>query len=412
MADDEKSMRRIVSLSVVIFFILAVAACAPFVARAQDRDVKGEILNYTDSTSDVIAKGRGLLTEKFMADDLVKVSQIKDYLKASNASKDYVVFYPTEYSLILYWTKDYKELMERIDKQDSIFSAQYKKVLPRNDLLLSKLASKTSEQKQRVLGFIDAADLGEVNKDFLKLNLENTIAHTGGAWSRDTLNRMADDFLSKHPGSKYDGYVRKKIRYKVTYDWGLGFEFFSGFGFFTGSLGKNYANSVPIGIAFDIQYRNWVLYLRDYIGFSKTKSDMSFNGGIWSANSQARVFLPEASIGYVITDSRLLKLAPFLGISSMDIGPTSSDQTAQPSLKNADMGFSRTYTFGFNADIKLSKSRTTRKTGRAKNDFLMIRVRYAYNMPQFQNAYPGVTGDFHSITIGIGSFERRSKRKY
>ena len=408
------TMKRVfltTSLLAIKLFALVSMVIMPAIAFAQE-DVKSEILNYTDSMANVVSKGRGLLAEKFVAGDLEKVKQIKDYLKGIDSNKDYFVFYAPEYSLILYWTSGYKELLERVAKEDSFYSVPFRRMRPQNDLLLQKLVSKTEEQKQRVLGLIDAADLQEVDKDFLRLNLENTLAHAGGTWSRDTLNRMANDFLSKHPGSKYDGYVRKRIRYQVTTDWGLGVEFFSGYGFFTGNLSQSYTNSIPIGVAFDVQYKNWVLYLRDYIGFSKTKKDLFPASGVWAANSQARVFVPEASIGYVVTDGRLFKVAPFVGISSMDIGPTSSDQASQPSLKYADMGFSRTYTCGLNADIKLSRPKARKKTSRANNDFRMVRVRYSYNMPQFQNAYPGVTGYFHSITIGVGSFEKRTKRKY
>ena len=129
-------------------------------------------------------------------------------------------------------------------------------------------------------------------------------------------------------------------------------------------------------------------------------------------NSQTRIYLPEASVGFVVLDNHRFKLAPFIGIASADIAPVANDVNTQPSLKDAEMEFSRTYTFGLNADLKLGRPKAPNTTARAHKGRWFARVRYACNMPQFGLHYPGVTGNFHYITVGIGSFEKRSKRKY
>ena len=100
------------------------------------------------------------------------------------------------------------------------------------------------------------------------------------------------------------------------------FEFFSGNSLYNGNLNKNYSNNIPIGVAFDICYKNWELYLRDYIGFNRTKTDRVYSTGIWEKDSKAMVFLPEASIGYVGYNDNRFKLSPFAGIGAMDIVPT------------------------------------------------------------------------------------------
>ncbi len=402
------------TLGVANKLIVFVAICLmPVVVKAQDNSIKDEILSYKDSVSDIISKGRKLLIEKLEAGDLAKVKQIKDYLAAYTSSGDYIAFYQSEYPLILYWTQDYKELLAYTVRQDSSYYSSKRSILPQDDLMFSKLIASTTASRQRLLNFISAADLSNADKDFLRLNLQYSL--TRANWNiqrRDSLNQAADQFLSKHPGSMYEQYVRKHIRYVVTTNWGLGVEFFSGYGWFTGNLSKNFANTVPIGVAFDVQYKKWVLYLRDYIGFSRTKNDIPFNSGVWTMNSEARIFVPEASVGYVVAENNRIKVAPFAGISSSDIGPTSNDATAQPALKDAGIGFSRTYTFGANADIKLGKAKKGTSLRKARNDYWMVRVRYSYNMPQFALRYPGMTGSFHSITVGIGSFEKRSRRKY
>ncbi len=390
---------------IFIFFI-------PTLTEAQDDDIKSEILNHKDTVKEYISNGRWLLTEKFVAGDLAKVKQIKDYLSANVANDDYLVFYPSEYYLILYWTQEYKELLRQINSQDSTYRSIRKKIKPQYDLLLVKLSSKTSYSKNQLSSNIIAADLSEVEKDFLLLHLEYTIALSEGiTMKRDSLNKMADGFLSKHPKSKYDEYVRKNIRYQFAPSpWGIGLEFFSGYGFFTGSLSENFSSSIPFGVAFDIQYKKWILYLRDFFSRGRTRNDIPFSNGIWKMHSQVVVFLPEASVGYVVAENKLLKVAPFMGIATIDIGPSSNDLQAQPALKNADFGLSRTYTFGFNTDFKLGRPKRPNSAFQSVNDYRLIKVRYAYNMPQFEEKYPGVNGNFHYITIGIGIFSRKTSR--
>ncbi len=392
---------------VMLFFV-------PTRANAQDNNIKNEILSYTDTVNDIISKGRKLLTDKLMEDDLVKVRQVKDYLVTNKTvNQDHIVFYAIEFSLILYWTKEYKELLTNILSYDSVNKSTSNKIRPSNDQCYIRIAEKTNNSKQQVLQFLAGSDLSETDRDFLRLYLDNNLSRAKGITiTRDSLNKMANNYLAKHPGSKYEDYVRKFIRYEVDTRWGYGFEYFSGYGFFTGNLTKNYSNTVPLGIAFDIQYKNWILYLRDFIGFGETKTDIPYSNGIWSRNSQTRVYLPEASVGYVALDNRRFKIAPFIGIASADIGPTSNDLNAQPSLQNVDMGFSRTYTFGLNGDIKLGKTKTRSNTAKALKGQWFARIRYAYNMPKFELRYPGVTGNFHYITIGFGAFEKRNKRRY
>jgi hypothetical protein len=394
-------------LKIIIAQLLAVILSLP--AHGQQSDIRKEIFEYKDSTEEMISNGRKLLGEKFAAGDFAKMKEIKDYL-AKNATSDYLIFYSAEYAFILYWTGEYKELLYSITQQDSIFAAQKNKVKPQTGLLYSKLSSQAIVSKQRLLKAIDAAGLPETDRDILKLNLEFLVARTEAVHKTDSINHLADVFLARHPSSKYESYVRKYIRNKMEASkWGLGLEFFSGYSFFTDALADNYSISIPFGIAFDIQYKQYVLFLRDFIGFTATKKDIAYSTGIWPAHSQARVFLPEASFGYVVTENKTLKLSPFIGIASTDIAPTSYDIQANKSLNDADMGFVMTYTLGFNADIKLGTSRQKIVASHEQN-YWYARIRYGFNMPRFERSYPGMSGNFHYITVGIGAFGRKIKR--
>lgn len=68
---------------------------------SQVDSIKSQILNYEDSKSAIISKGRKLLLDKFIEGDLMKVKEVKDYL-INTEDENYIAFYPSEYWFILY----------------------------------------------------------------------------------------------------------------------------------------------------------------------------------------------------------------------------------------------------------------------------------------------------------------------
>jgi len=406
-----------------LFLILIISSA--FNSFAQRDSLQNQILNYTDSTLQIIIKGRGLLAQKFEEGDYQKVKEIKDFLLAKVKDKNYLVLSPFEYWYILYWTQQYDELLTSMTLQDSVNNYPYrsfppfddlrfdKKIPPPYDLLLEKLQKQSKDSILQLDSFIDNSSLKEETKDFLKLRLQY-LASLGDykPTTRDSLNLSADKFLESYPNSSYNAFIRKHIRYEfVPSKWGFVFEFFSGYGILTGELKNTFTNPVPIGIAFDIYYKKFALFLRDYIGFSKTKTGVPYNTGVWEKDSQVRLYLPEASLGYVIVDNKIAKLTPFAGYAGTAFLPTDNDQEKNSDLKKAGLQFTNTFTAGMNVDIKLGRSKTE-MVFYNEESYWFLRLRYGYNLPQFQKRYNGYDGAMHYITVGIGGFGRAIKRKY
>lgn len=404
-----------------LFLILIISSA--FNSFAQKDSLKNQILNYTDSTLQIIVKGRGLLVQKFEEGDYQKVAEIKDYLLTKVQDKNYLVLSPFEYWYILYWTQQYNELLTSMAIQDSIHDHPNsiphsdlvfdQKIFPANDLLLEKLHKRSKDSILQLDSFIDHSSLKEETKDFLKLRLQylNSLGDYKPA-TTDLLNLAADKFLESYPNSSHNTFIRKHIRYQfVPSKWGFVFEFFSGYGILTKELKNTFTNPVPIGIAFDIYYKKFALFLRDYIGFSKTKTALPYNYGVWEKGSQVRVFLPEASLGYVVLDNKFTKITPFAGYAGTGFLPTDNDVDENPDLKRAGLKITNTFTAGINVDIKLGKSKT-QMVSYNEESYWFLRLRYGYNLPQFQNRYNGYEGAMHYITVGIGGFGRAIKRKY
>ncbi len=392
-------------------FLLAILIYSIQLSFAQSQTIENEISNSSETKSVLISKGRALLLDKFLIGDTTKVREIEDYLN-KQSNDDYVSLYIIEQWYLDYWTKNFNHLIQTSMRYDSISSSVQNKIRPSEDYLYFKLQQKLYLQKQTIVNSIKESDLTQSDKDFLVMHLFNClITKDTKDITQDTLNILADDYIKKYPNNEHIGIIRKYICYKlIPSDWGYAMEFFSGYGVFSGNLKNHYSNNVPMGIAFDIYYKNLVLYLRDYIGFSSTKHDFTAYGEQWPENSQVRVFLPEASLGYVIHDSKHLKLAPFIGLSSTDIGPTDYDLTKAPNLKNYELKFSTTYSIGFNMDIKFGKPKMAMVSNDLEESYWFLRIRYGYNFPQFSKSYNGFDGNMQYITIGLGGFGRKLKR--
>jgi len=138
---------------------------------AQIDRMQDEIINSANTKSMLIAKGRTLLLDKFLAKDMNKVAEIEDYLTNKLSSDDYIALYPSEQWFIKYWTKDYIKLMVCVRQYDSIYPKMKQKVQPPSDNLYMMLREKTFSQKQLLISNIEASSLPEPDKDFLVMHL-------------------------------------------------------------------------------------------------------------------------------------------------------------------------------------------------------------------------------------------------
>ncbi len=401
------------------FLLLAVFLIPIADLHGQDIDTladdrQDDILDLTNTKSEIIARGRTLLLDKFLEGDYQRVKEIKDYLKGEVENRDYLAIFPGEYWFILYWTREYPELLSSVRQTDTAAILLYQsQIKPQEDMLFAKLRSKSVDSRLLLETMIRDSEMTDTEKDFLSMHLVYMLAGDDFAGiTQDTLNALADQFLDQYPESEYHFFTRNFIRIKlVPSRWGFAFEFFSGYGILTGSLSESYNNNVPMGVAFDIGYRNLVLYLRDYIGFSRTRTDMDYGAeGTWEKDSQVRLFLPEASLGYVVLDRDHLKMAPFVGIAGTMIGPTQYDQNKEPGLEAMDIS-AFSYAVGLNLDIKLRRSGIPMVSRGPEYNFWFLRFRYAYTMPRFEQKYEAFGGNMHYLTIGMGGFGKRIKRE-
>lgn len=381
--------------------------------QAQDTDVKEEIMTYSETKEELISKGRRLLRDKLIEGDYAKVKEVKDYLLRQAQDENYIALHPGEQLMLMFWTAELEDLPRFITShsQESLNQWYQNRILPNQDMLYHKIIEQSWEQLSMLEDKILASSLPASNKDFLLLYLNFMVSGEPlMKINQETVNDMADLYLKTHPESKYEEFIRNNIRFKIApSNWGLGFEFFSGFGMPTDELGDMYNSHGVFGVAFDVEFKKITLYLRNYIGFAKTKQDREEAGVLWSKNSNSHIFLPEASFGYAVLDNDKIKLSPFVGIGGASVGPVTSDIDKRPELEEMEVGFSPAYSIGLNLNIKLGWETAPYITQKEDKSYWFVRIRYGYTMPQF-NDYTMHSGSVHQITIGLGGLYRGIKR--
>ena len=277
----------------ICFLFILIAICVN--NYGQFDSLKNEILRYDDTTTSTIKKGRKLILESFLKNDKPKVQQLLSYLTTRVENEDYLALYPIEKGMLNYWLGQYNDIDSDVQKYtDDYFNNNNKKLRPEPDLLFEKVKTFLKEHKSEQITQIEGARLSEEEERFMKINLTFFLSdYKRTAPLQDTLNNLTTSFFAAYPDSRYERYLREQVRWAFRPTrMGYGFEFFTGYGIFTKTLSNQFQNNIPIGVAFEFTYKQWGLYLRDYIGFSSTKEDLPFSAATWAKGKQARVYLP------------------------------------------------------------------------------------------------------------------------
>lgn len=394
------------------FFIFLMMILSIHHLHAQNDNIQNKIMNNTSQTT-LINKARLLLLDEFITKNFDEVKHIKNYLNYEIDNENYVGLFDFEDILLSYWTQEYFDILSQINLLKIQFDNV--KVTPEKDNLFLKVQSESIKNYYALVQSIKKSDIDVEDKDFLELLLNYLISEKfnyalfrGVYMEDDKLDVLGAAFLNKYPESKYSKFVNDRMRNIYTKsDWAIGADIFSGYGISTGNAAINFKNHVPIGVGFDIYYKKYVLYLRDYIGFDRTLNDINYNGVTWNKKSQVRIYLPEASLGYPIISGKKLRMTPFAGISGLSYSPTLVDINENKDLKVFEK-FTSKAVVGLNMDFIFSNMSTGYLFN--KDDELFIRLRYGLNYSN-SNKYPYFSGNIHYITVGIGGLGGLPKRR-
>lgn len=397
--------------TILLFTFISISV----ISVAQTDSIATRIRNYEDSKSVIISKGRALLLDEFLAGDLQKVGEVMTYFRKEVDDADYITLYPNEEWLLCYWIKDYSLLKSCLLQYDSVFITNFRrKIRPQTDLLSQKVEERTAGSFDILQQELTFSELDQSDREFYSFLLKYLLLDGSQIHQmQDSINVECKEYIAKYPGSEFNPFIRKYflVEYKQN-KWGMGFEFFSGYGIFTGDLGKCFTNNIPFGVEFDINYKKLVLYLRDYIGFGKTLRDMAFGEFTWKEDSRSSIVMGGATLGYHIIDNRFARIAPFAGINATYVSATEKDKKEMGAEYETIGPAGASVTAGLNIDFKLRKRKQVQVQYMPVNEYTFIRLRFEYNHPPFAGKYDAYAGNIYNITLGVGGFASKIKRKY
>lgn len=396
-------------------FILFLCSCWPTTnSQAQQDSIREQILRHAIPNNELIYRGRRMIVDKIVEGDRQKVWEVMNYLIDSAEDKDHIAFYPVEKWLLYFWAGNYAQVLSDSRHFESFLLQAEGRRVPIQDALGVDVNAKVTYDRLRIQQDIKNSDFTDVEKAFLVLNLDFLTERGGSSGYQESINQACNGFMLLFPNSEFEPYIRKYLRYQYTESkWAGGFELFSGYSVLTGEMSSKFTNLVPLGVAVDVSYKKFILYLRIYGGLGLTRDSIVFANGTWEGDAQLRAIIPEASIGYTVYSNRSVEIAPFVGIGSMGVDPTKNDKDRIPEYEFVGLKHTGLYLLGVNVDVTLQNSGSDLLGGFGQSKSkIFLRLRYTYTDPGFEKTYPGFSGDFHSLTIGIGILSRQVKRDH
>ncbi len=396
------------------FLLIFLFIIALLLNASEDIDLEREILQYKDQDLEIITNSRRIIIDCLESDSLDKISEIEEYLLKNYQSKDYVALYPEEIIMIYFITGKYDLIIEEFQSEIEYFETGYfpleRKIYPPNDWLYLNLIDYVNEHKESLRETLINTDMDGFQKDFIWLLILNFLYDEDGNITVDYINNKSNLYLAKYPDSIYEGYIRNYLRYVYKLgNFGLGFEFFSGYGKFHGDMNKLFTGNVALGVAFDISYKDLTFYLRDYIGVGcKTRKSFEYKGD-WKKDLKQNVYKAEISAGYPLLENNRFKLSAFGGVSAMGISPPEIEQEDEEN--DVRIEFSLAYDFGLNLDLKMGRCCKENNLHNF-NNYWFIRLRGGYSIPDFERLDNRFSGEMIYLNIGFGAYGRPLARDF
>jgi hypothetical protein len=368
------------------------------------RDPLKEIISFRETDGTIIAKARSLLLDCVRTGDTVRGRPVLSFLRDNYGHTRYVPLWPSEQFLLLYWTSEYRAILNPpfLESLDTV--GDQSSVPPPRDLLIDDLRDALRPRRNELRTAVLHAQVERDESGFLLLFLESLLSGHDDPGVQKLLNEGADDFLARFADSKYAMFVRSHIRFVLRESKiGYGFTIGVGPGRISGELGQLFSSSGAVDLGFDLGVRQLIGGL-DGVFYARLTA--SLDGEVrsaftykwdWPQGMKQEVVVPEASVGLVAIESNLVQVAPFAGLSGIFISPpTDAYGNSTSPLKLSLFSWSA----GLNADWKFGDG-----TGVPRAGYLFIRTRLTFTSP-FPQPEVRFSGNIVTFTIDFGLFGR------
>lgn len=378
---------------------------------AQENNVKDQILSYKDSEYNFVNKGRRLLIDNLQAFKIEEAINVKNGLLNEFEGSVTEAFYNSEYIHLLYWTREFDELLNYLKQVDFNHPVSNNvRVSAQTDNFFMAVYAHTVENKDILEIEIKHTLLNEMERDFLLLLLNDIANPTPQSELANSehlakINEMADQFLTHYPDSPYNGIVREQIRlvFKET-DWGLYLDFVLGATLNQGDISRQFRNGPAAGMLFEYRHRKLMGMLGFDVASQTLKQDLPVNNTVWKKGSSSTLGSGYLNAGYLAFENRRWSIYPYAGIGYTGFSAVEKDIKEDENLDKLRLNSFFTQ-LGVGIDLKITSIPSVDQSSDSR-----ISLKYTYRMPRFERKDPLLKGSQHVITLSYGIGGRGKER--
>lgn len=378
---------------------------------AQENNVKEQILSYKDSDYDFVNKGRRLLVDNLQSFKIEEAINVKNALLNEFEGNVAEAFYIGEYIHLLFWTREFDELLnyiKQVDFDDPV--SNNVRVSSQTDNFHKSVYSHTIENKDILEIDIKASGLNDMDRDFLLL-LVNDMANPQNNSTNSEyvakVNKQADQFLADYPDSPYEKLIREHIRfvYKET-NWGAYMDFGFGAVLNQGGLSQQFRDGPVVHMVFEYRRRKAMGMLGFDVGSQTLKQDLPINNTVWKKGSGSTLGNIYLNAGYLVFENQRWSIYPYAGGGYTEYTANEKDTKEDENLKKLRL---RSFSpqVGVGIDLKIRSIPSVNKSPDSR-----ISLKYTYRMPHLGHRDPLLKGSQHVITLSYGIGGRGEKRDY
>jgi hypothetical protein len=285
-------------------------------------------------------------------------------------------------------------------------------IVPVTDQLYESIVEKSIQSRTLLQILIGSSNLNPEEIDFLKLHLDYCLYNLANSnLTQDSLNIHADKFIIKYPLSAYKPYIKKEIQYKEKIsDFGFAYDFFIGYGSFTGSMAKHINNYAPFGFSMDLSFRNFVLNMGFGTGFTKLKQSIVYQNITWDREFSLNLFYPQATLGFTFFDKERINFNPYFGIYTLMVTPSYEEIQYNPSLESIYIQSDASFVGGFSINLYSKPAPSTTSYRKSFQFQGFVKLKYAYYQSGFRTGFSDFDGDMHTICLSFGGIMKRVRK--
>ncbi|MCL3780348.1 hypothetical protein EMN47_08065 [Prolixibacteraceae bacterium JC049] len=348
------------------------------------RNIRTEILNYQDSTYNIIDNGRQLVIDKIINNDIKKANEVFLYL-INETNPDYVSFYPAEAIIISIATQNFKQFI-KFAKDIQNFNKDKKK-FPLYTDIYAELHAHMNTNKDDIHKALTTSALSEKEKNYIQIYLDYYFNEN------KLLNRQQiKKAIKQDPQGAFVPFLKqmKNLCTVMKMEIGLGYQHNILSGKLTETIDPKSLSNIMMEIDFFINRTYFSIYFGGRVNKVTTLKALPLKevDESYSIGEKVHITKTGLALGYLINPQSKFKLYPYVDLGIMALTAKEYDEDENELFTGFMPGI------GIKTDIVFRNKKRNRET-------FFIKPYVVYNTLVTKNSnFKGHMLSF-SVTMGI-----------